>query len=142
MQPSTLFVYGILKRNFQLDLEQRGAKFLGEAQLPGAILYRIGHGGVGLRLVEDPLKVAYGEVFEIPDGWIEHNKTMWNWLDSIENNGLAYTRKVVQVCVTLPEEDGMVGMEMKNVWTYEHTFPGMKYDKPIESGRYEYVKGY
>ena len=126
MNPNVLFVYGILKRGFQLDLEQRGAKFLGEAQLPGAILYRIGHGGVGLRLVEDLNKVAYGEVFEIPhcrpDRYAE-----WGWLDEIENNGLVYTRKVVPVHFPKSNADLLT-------WVYEHTYPSARYDRPIESG--------
>jgi len=129
-----LFVYGILKRNYDLDLRKYNAKFIGKAVLPGAILYGIGplhegpyvggegredFSGVGLRFTEDLTKHAYGEVFEIPDH-------LWDWLDSIENNGFSYTRKEVQV-----EMETWVKTE---AWVYEHTYPHMVYDSPIESG--------
>jgi len=146
MQPNTLFVYGILKRGFQLDLTERGAKFIGEAQLPGAILYRIGHGGVGLRLVEDPNRVAYGEVFEIPGpGKLAHHdiRGLWPWLDEIEANGLAYKRKVVKVLLEkMPDNDMDLPYETVDAWVYEHTYPGARYDRPIDSGKYEYVEDY
>jgi len=119
-----LFVYGILKRGFILDLTYR-AEFIGEAMLPGAILYRIGS-GVGLRFTDDKHKDVYGEVFKIP-------QKLWKWLDSIESNGFAYTRKIVEVGVGNPEGPDFGWMSS---WVYEHTFPGMKYDKPILNGVY------
>ena len=119
-----LFVYGILKRGFILDLTYR-AEFIGEAVLPGAILYSIGN-GVGLRFTEDIQREVYGEVFNI-------SLKLWKWLDSIESNGFAYTRKIVDVGVGNPEGPDFGWM---NAWVYEHTFPGMKYDKPILNGVY------
>lgn len=144
-----LFVYGILKRNYELDLRKFGCTFLGEAELPGATLYGIGGqnhdrlslddfgkdsprqwSGVGLRFTpKDPDGVAHGEVFEIPD-------SLWDWLDTIENNGFTYTRKVVQVQVKVGERfrDGAPVYEPVEAWVYEHTFPGMEYKNPIEGG--------
>jgi len=143
-----LFVYGILKRNYDLDLRKYDAKFIGKAVLPGAILYGIrplhegpyvgGEGredfsGVGLRFTGDLTKLAYGEVFEIPDH-------LWDWLDSIENNGFSYTRKEVQVCISEDLGYEGVAVNMVNaavavwVWVYEHTYPHMVYDSPIQSG--------
>ncbi len=121
-----LFVYGILKRGFILDLTYR-AEFIGEARLPGAILYRIGS-GVGLRFTEDLTKQAYGEVFKIP-------QKLWEWLDSIEWNGINYTRKVVWAELTGKRE---LAGDWGNVrtWVYEHTAKGMVYNSPIEDGVY------
>lgn len=121
-----LFVYGILKRGFALDLSERGCPFIGKAQFDGAILYRIGQ-GVGLRFAALE-RSAYGEVFEIP-------RHLWKWLDGIEQNGFAYTRKIVQVYVDNHE----AGRGWMKAWVYEHTFPGMKYDRPIENGVYEHA---
>lgn len=130
-----LFVYGILKRGFELDLRDYGCTFVGEAALPGAILYGLGgryeentnpskYHGVGLRFSEDPERVAHGEVFDVPD-------FLWHWLDQIENNGFSYTRKVVQAKMEVAPEDGLHNVD---VWVYEHTFPGMEYVNPIEGG--------
>lgn len=130
VQCDKLFVYGILKRGYQLDLTEENAKFLGEAQLHSANLYRFGN-GVGLRFVEDPNRVAQGEVFEI-------RPSMWPWLDQIEANGFAYTRKIVWVycpnaCAEkdLVHDDGYV-----EAWVYEHTYPGSEYKRLIENGVY------
>jgi|SRR6267378_1379330 len=119
-----LFVYGILKRGFVLDLTHR-AEFIGEAVLPGAILYSIGS-GVGLRLTEDLNKHAYGEVFKIP-------QRLWKWLDGIESNGYNYTRKVVPVDMF---EYRDAAITMMNAWVYEHTAEGMVYNNPIKDGVY------
>ena len=122
MEPNKLFCYGILKRGFAMDLERYGAKFIGSALLEGAQLYHIGR-GVGLRPVEsgeqDALPSAHGEVFEVPDD-------MWPWIDRLESNGFAYTRKIYTPIV---EVEG--GRTLLDAWVYVHTYPGMKYDKPI-----------
>lgn len=129
-QVNRLFVYGILKRDKELDLRKEGAKFLGEASINGANLYRIGS-GVGLRLVEDPTRVAHGEVFQID------RASMWHWLDQIEANGFCYTRKIVRV-----ECPGNGGKEFDfqdgymNAWVYEHTYPDFRYNNLIENGVY------
>lgn len=109
MIPNKLFVYGILKRGFQLDLTKYGCKFLGEALLNGAVLHKIGE-GVGLRFSPDPLQVAYGEVFEVDD------EGLWAWLDEIENNGNVYKRSITTTCV----EDGRDGLKEVEAWVYEH----------------------
>jgi gamma-glutamylcyclotransferase (GGCT)/AIG2-like uncharacterized protein YtfP len=72
-----LFVYGILRKGFALDLTNEGATFIGNATLKNAQLYWLGNrAGVGLRF--EPTKVsAVGEVWEIPD-------RLWKWLDDIE----------------------------------------------------------
>src|SRR6267378_5381684 len=120
-----LFVYGILKRGFELDLRGK-AKFIDTAQLDGAILYRVGS-GVGLRFTEDVNRTVYGEVFKIPKG-------LWKWLDMIESNGFAYTRRIVEVGIGHHEADiGWV-----KAWVYEHTFPNMRYDRPIIDGIFTY----
>jgi gamma-glutamylcyclotransferase (GGCT)/AIG2-like uncharacterized protein YtfP len=139
-----LMVYGILKRGYELDLERRGCKFLGECLLQGANLYGIGYlwpgdggfAGVGLRLVEDPNRVAHGELFEIP----EH---LWKWLDHIEQNGFCYTRKLVKVDMETARgktrlESERLLLEPVECWVYEHTYPGMKYTDAnlIENGRF------
>lgn len=118
MQPKLLFVYGILKRNFSLDLTKKGASFMGPDALPGAQLFQMG-GGVGLRLDESfrDCPLAQGEVFEIPD-------SLWRWLDSIEQNGFCYTRRVVET-------------KFGPAWVYEHTFPGTQYRMPIPANDYQ-----
>jgi gamma-glutamylcyclotransferase (GGCT)/AIG2-like uncharacterized protein YtfP len=145
-----LFVYGILKRGYELDLEDdnRG-QFLGEATLDRANLYRIGD-GVGLRFVKDPNRVAQGEVFRI------HSQSVWRWLDSIEQNGRVYTRKIVTVhmenarsaCGGVHHEEGKgcadcrkaeeLLLEPVEAWVYEHTYPGMQYSdyNLIEGGEF------
>lgn len=122
-----LFVYGILKRGFELDLRGK-AQFIDTAELPGAILYRVGS-GVGLRFTEDDNRTVYGEVFKIPKG-------LWRWLDMIESNGFAYTRRIIDVFVGNPEvpKGGWI-----KAWVYEHTYPGMKYDRPIPNGVFEHA---
>lgn len=158
MDNNKLMVYGILKRGFALDLTKHGCKFLGECQLVGANLYgrefRDATGswtGVGLRFDDDPEGVAYGELFEIPDR-VEHPEgkrgwSVWDWLDSIEQNGYCYTRKIVRVEMW-PEkrhklESGLVATmdaleRIQYAWVYEHTYPGCKYDKSnlIEGGKF------
>lgn len=129
IEPNKLFVYGLLKRGFELDLRYyENTKFISPAQLDGATLYSIGF-GVGLRFTpEIPESFALGDVFEIPEA-------AWPWLDGIEQNGFAYTRKVVQV----KRESG----EILDAWVYEHTYPNMIYSRPILGGCYgkEYRHG-
>jgi gamma-glutamylcyclotransferase (GGCT)/AIG2-like uncharacterized protein YtfP len=125
---SLIFVYGILKRGFSADLTKYGGKFLGKAEIVGANLHPIG-GGVGLRFTEDTRRVAYGELFEIPN-------ELWRWLDSIESNGFAYTRKIVPVILHNDSSGGEVILDMLNAWVYEHTFPDMRYREPFEDGVY------
>lgn len=119
-----LFVYGILKRGFPLDLKQYGGKFLGKARIAGTQLYHIG-GGVGLRKTDDLRTYAHGELWEVPN-------TLWAWLDDIEQNGFCYTReKFVIERPILCEEDQM-GLSLEPAWTYVHTYPGMDYVNPVE----------
>ena len=125
MNPDKLFVYGILKRGFQLDLEKRGAKFIGKAILLDAALYCLGS-GVGMKL--EPGKVAHGEVFKIP-------KDKWSWLDSIEGHPYNYRRVIVEPLLT---NLGEAGMTMKT-WAYEFPHPTQSI---IESGNYEYMERY
>lgn len=145
VNPTKLFVYGILKRGYELDLAEYGAEFIGEAYIPGAILYGIGKNwhheshpnegrefhGVGLVLDEDTERVAHGELWNIPD-------TLWDWLDQIEQNGFCYTRKVVKVDVTsiLECKHGNPISVVQDAWVYEYTHPAMKWENPIESGRF------
>lgn len=105
-----LFVYGILKRSYELDLEKRGCKFLGSAIISNSVLYRIST-GVGLRF-EDGCDVS-GEVFEVPD-------KLWPWLDCIENNGITYTR--VEKDLVFKQNT-----EPVKAWVYEHTYWPKKY---------------
>lgn len=129
-----LFVYGILKRGFELDLSSK-AEFIGEACLLGAKLYRISN-GVGLRFTDNLLEdEVYGEVFKIPQG-------LWKWLDFIEANGFAYTRKIGDVHLLRVLSDDLdraeeLLLEPIKAYVYEHTFPGMHYDRPIDNGRFE-----
>lgn len=153
VEPNKLFVYGILKRGYELDLSNTGGKFLGEASIQGAVLYGIGwipeglrnqilarkFHGVGLKLDVDSTKVAHGELWEIPN-------RLWKWLDDIERNGFCYTRKVVQVLQVLVSKDKQeagdyvdisnhaVGMLMTNAWVYEYTHPNFRAENPIEGG--------
>lgn len=147
MENNRLAVYGILKKGLELDLSKRGCKFLGECEIPRANLYGIGHkwgedewSGVGLRLVKDPYRVAYGELFEIPD-------KLWKWLDSIEQNGYCYTREIVRVEMWKePVEKTDAGLvttmaaldRIEYAWVYEHTFPSYVYDEHnlIKNGRF------
>jgi len=142
VNPKLLMVYGILKKGYELDLSEYGAKFIGECHIPGAILYGIGKNwnheshpnegrefhGVGLGLDKDPDRVAHGELWEIPD-------TLWDWLDQIEQNGFCYTRKVVQVRVTDPVSEAPE-YQYTNAWVYEYSYPGFDYANPIEGGRF------
>jgi gamma-glutamylcyclotransferase (GGCT)/AIG2-like uncharacterized protein YtfP len=124
-----LFVYGILKRGFPLDLRRHGAEFLGEARIKGAKLLKINE-GVGLRWSNDPFEVAYGEIFSIPDD-------LWPWLDAIESNGQVYTRTLAMARTgkgfSTPDE-------VMQVQVYLHTYYGAdKYEKlpVIEGGRFK-----
>lgn len=121
-----LFVYGILKRGYALDLLRLNAEFVAEAELSSSKLYRIGN-GVGLRFVKDPFRVAYGEIFNI-------SKYLWPYLDEVEGNGLIYTRKRVVVHL---KEDHQPRLPV-SAWVYEHTYPGTVYSKRTEilSGRF------
>jgi gamma-glutamylcyclotransferase (GGCT)/AIG2-like uncharacterized protein YtfP len=123
-QCNKLFVYGILKRGFALDLEREGCKFLGEATLQPANIYRIGE-GVGL-LIENEGKV-YGEVFEIPN-------RLWHWLDRIEGHPYTYMRQIVQVRENPPLPFDDRG-EMHDAWVYVHQHEEYL-GELIESGRY------
>lgn len=133
-ETNLLFVYGILKRGFSLDLSlDKGCKFIGEAQLPGASLHAIGM-GVGMRL--HTTNTAHGEVFEIPE-------RLWKWLDGIE--GVAhgvYARTLVKPAVTI-EHAGHKEIETVDAFAYEHVmWPSERYNAGnlIESGLY--VGGY
>ena len=143
MDNNKLFVYGILKRGYELDLEGYGAKFISEAYIPGAILYGIGNrwaheghphdgrqwSGVGLALNVGPSSgVAHGELWEIPSN-------LWGWLDSIEQNGYCYTRKIVPVHYEIDNGQGE-DVLVVNAWVYEYTYPGFNYANPIEGGRF------
>lgn len=119
-----IFVYGILKRGFGLDLSKRHGTYLGNGAIEGATLRPIGE-GVGLRFDQDPGYLAFGEVFEIPTH-------LWPWLDAIESNGKHYTRR--ETDVNLFDKDRNV-LVIK-AWVYEHTYPGMAYADPIKSGCY------
>lgn len=164
MDNTKLFVYGILKKGYELDLANYGAKFLGEAHIEGATLYgigpyRVGDGliddavqkyhGVGLRLNTYPWSegdprniVAHGELWEVPG-------SLWRWLDDIEQNGFCYTRKIVPVVVEQWKEPikrteaGLVTamaaldrMHYTDAWVYEHTYPNFKYEYPIKGGKF------
>jgi len=146
MKPNKLFVYGILKRGYELDLSDHKATFLGDAHIDGAVLYGIGHiwrheshpnegrqyHGVGLKLDVGPLEVAYGELWDIPN-------TLWDWLDSIEQNGYVYTRKVVPVKLQEYPAGAPYDSEVYktvDAWTYEHCYPDFSYDNKIEGGKF------
>jgi gamma-glutamylcyclotransferase (GGCT)/AIG2-like uncharacterized protein YtfP len=126
MESNLLFVYGILKRGFGADLEEQiDATFISEATIANAQLYGIG-GGVGLRF-EATDSPANGEVFQI------QSPKVWEYLDYLESNGFCYTRKVVDVISTT--------LGPLKAWVYEHTFPNMTYDHPLEGNVYT-VQGY
>lgn len=98
-------VYGLLKRNFGLDLTDYDGKFIQEDEVNGR-LYYIGD-GVGLRLDEHPVPQsirAKVEVFEIPED-------LFGWLDRIEGTAHGvYTRKLIKT---------VSGVEC---WVYEHSY--------------------
>ena len=120
-----LFVYGILKRGFELDLSNYGGEFLGEAKLHGANIYSIGD-GVGLRLSENSKDIVHGEVFEIPNN-------LWKWLDAIENHPYTYKREIVKVIRRIDN-----GISVMRAWVYIHqySFENYKNSKKFENGRY------
>jgi gamma-glutamylcyclotransferase (GGCT)/AIG2-like uncharacterized protein YtfP len=130
MESNLLFVYGILKRGFGADLSlEEETFFLDTARLPGARLYGIG-GGVGLRFVDEDIPheaMAQGELFKIG------SPKVWEYLDYLESNGFCYTRKVVEVISTT--------LGPLKAWVYEHTFPNMTYDHPLEGNVYT-IQGY
>lgn len=126
-EPNLLFVYGILKRDYPLDLRHHGCIFESEGSITEATLYRIGS-GVGLRFTPGvPEKAAFGEVFRVP------TERIWNWLDYIESNGFTYTRRVVNVMATRPKINTPV-----EAWVYEHTWPGYAYTDEILRGWYQH----
>lgn len=142
MENNKLFVYGILKRGYELDLRQKWAKFLGEAFIEGATLYGIGpvsrsvlktsewdtsreFNGVGLRLNETG-NIAHGELWEVPSH-------LWEWLDQIEQNGHVYTRKIVETQTIDKTGDGITPVD---AWVYEHSYPDFVYKYPIKNGRF------
>jgi gamma-glutamylcyclotransferase (GGCT)/AIG2-like uncharacterized protein YtfP len=124
-QTDLIFCYGLLKRKFRLDLSARGGTFLGEGAIEGATLRPIG-GGVGLRFDQDCSYIAHGEVFLIPT-------RLWPWLDTIENNGVTYTRCVTDVNLIDPIDKSV---SVVKAWVYEHTYKNMAYTHPIPGGRY------
>ncbi len=100
------------------------AVFLGEAQIDGANLYRIGS-GVGLRYGNG---TVYGELFEIPNN-------LWRWLDDIEGHPVNYKREIVDVAIGNPEGADFGWLE---AFVYVHQYPFEKHNhRKIESGRYE-----
>jgi gamma-glutamylcyclotransferase (GGCT)/AIG2-like uncharacterized protein YtfP len=114
MKNNLLFCYGILMRNFELDLSQYGGKFIQEDEVRGR-LYSIGS-GVGLRLSVLPVPPdirAKGEVWEVPE-------KLWGWLDSIEGNGRVYIRRLVKT------------ISAYECWTYEHIY--YDYEAPQKYG--------
>lgn len=157
MKPNKLFVYGILKSGYELDLLNYGAKFIGEAHIPGAALYGIGrhwnreghpndgreYDGVGLKLDVGPLEVVQpwtnGQIgYDVIEGpSIAHGElweipdSLWDWLDQIEQNGRVYTRKIVKVCMDRMEGD----CHVVNAWTYEHTHMFQEKDR-LKGGRF------
>jgi gamma-glutamylcyclotransferase (GGCT)/AIG2-like uncharacterized protein YtfP len=130
-----LFVYGILKRGFSLDLSKYGGEFLGEAELHEANIYSIG-GGVGLRFALNNHDTVHGEVFRIP-------KRLWGWLDDIEGNPYHYKREVVHVHMDYVRGDNEKAaeemlLEPVKAWVYVHQYPHENNPKRlIKSGRYE-----
>lgn len=114
IETDKIFVYGILKRGFKLDLSKYGGTFLHTDTVFGT-LYRIGS-GVGLRLGGDGL--AHGEIFEIP-------RTLWGWLDEIEQVDYnVYTRRYVKTddgdFAHLYEHTAYVGKDTDPDWYYEN----------------------
>ncbi len=123
MEPNLLFVYGILKRGFELDLRRYDAEFIGPATLNEAKIHQIGS-GVGLTLSPNVQDVVHGEIFRIPDD-------LWGWLDRIEGHPFNYKR---EIAAPVRRIDG--GMEMMRTWVYVHQHPSC-FGKQIKSGRYE-----
>jgi len=133
-ETTKLFVYGILKKGFALDLTQRGVPFFHTAHLPEASLYRI-HSGVGMKLDRDPLREGvYGEIFEL-----ENHAHLWDWLDRIE--GVAhgvYERKLMFPVTNLGDAQHR-DVQAIPCWGYVHTmFPSDWYneDRLITTGRF------
>lgn len=120
-----LFVYGILKRGFQLDLRNKECIFLGEAILPSANLYHLG-GGVGMKMEEGGR--AFGEVFDIPPD-------LWAWLDRIEGHPYNYRRIIVEP-ILYKLGDGGINVE---TWAYEFPHPT---GPVIDDGKYKYTENY
>lgn len=121
---SRIFVYGILKRGFPLDLKQYGGKFLGKARIAGTQLYHIG-GGVGLRKTADLATKAVGELWEVPN-------SLWHWLDDIEQNGFCYTREKFAIERPILCEEDQMGLSLEPAWAYVHSYPGMDYVNQVE----------
>jgi gamma-glutamylcyclotransferase (GGCT)/AIG2-like uncharacterized protein YtfP len=116
---SKIFVYGILRKGFSLDLSNYGGMYVKDAEIKNAQLYWIGNRmGVGLRF-EFSKKPAQGEVWMIPN-------SLWSWLDEIEGvKRQVYTRRTAYTT------------DRTKVQLYEHTYPQMLYGDPIETNRFE-----
>lgn len=116
-----VFVYGTLKRggpnNYLMD--SINAEYLGDAGLKDHALYGIGNLPVA---VSEDNNSVYGEIWKVPSPGMLY-------LDMLENNGKAYTRKVVTV-------NTMDGNQVE-AWFYEFTMTSVSnvpFVKKIESG--------
>lgn len=81
-----VFVYGTLKRGFSLHKYLRGARFLGEAELEGFLMYDLGwYPGI----VPGPGRVR-GELYEV-------SPALLAVLDEVEEEGEEYERRLLPV---------------------------------------------
>lgn len=127
MEPNVLAVYGILKLDFSLDLSKMGARYIGNCEMPGTELWKIGD-GVGLIRSEFIDSRTHGQLFEIPE-------QMWEWLDRIEGHPYLYKRSLIDVIQTEVGEAGEGELD-RRVWVYIYQHPDYFTEK-IESGNYE-----
>jgi gamma-glutamylcyclotransferase (GGCT)/AIG2-like uncharacterized protein YtfP len=90
-----LFVYGTLRRGGSAARLLRGAEFLSEASISGAVIFRSGYPG----LVPGDSQVA-GELFQVHDA-------LWLRLDEYEGPG--YVRRLSEV---------QTGHKTVSAWVY------------------------
>lgn len=94
MPLNTLFVYGSLMRGGRNGAVLKGARFVGEARTCGRHLLHLGWAWP-LLIEQAPKALAApvcGELYEVPP-------RLWPRLDALEDEGVLYRRKVIDVCL-------------------------------------------
>lgn len=126
-----IFVYGTLKRGYNMERIAPSAKFLVEAKLKGYKLYDLGAYPAMVEETDKSKKessVVYGEV------WTIHDPTDLVRLNQYEGQAYSLTLVTVEATYDEPPESGEFRLYEVLASTYIYsTFLG-KYGKLLESG--------
>lgn len=100
MANTRIFVYGTLKRGYSNHRLLEGAHFLGDAYTVDT--FKMIHVGYPVILPDDDGDPVNGEVFDV------NTETLIN-LDALENEGVMYDRKLINVLLTnQPKTNGII----------------------------------